>query len=250
MSLPFWLITGKERQDKMVLEAIKLVDEKTLFFTDENHPKEMGGIGHLRGDFGSDGKEFWTTWHPHQCHELNDDKFKMIFDAVINKLREPGNVLCNRADMYSYCRPKPECRIPHPYGEQWGFRILTQDYAIYLRCMPHCGDYNFYAYCYDKEMLMNKLAKDRGLPRYCYAYLPTTQEEIRIDFAESGYTPYRKQGNGRAANEMNRELGISPAQAEAMKTGSMFGWDVPGADPKNYDENGKAIKKKDDREER
>jgi hypothetical protein len=49
---------------------------------------------------------------------------------------------------------------------------------------------------------------------------------------------------------MNRELGISPAQAEAMKVGSMFGWNVPGADPKNYDENGKAIRKKDSREER
>ena len=97
---------------------------------------------------------------------------------------------------------------------------------------------------------MNKLAKDRELPRYSYAYLPTTQEEIRIDIAESGYTPIRKQGNSRAANEMNRELGISPAQAEAMKVGSMFGWDVPGADPKNYDENGRSIRKKNAREER
>ena len=97
---------------------------------------------------------------------------------------------------------------------------------------------------------MNKLAADRGLPRYSYAYLPTTQEEIRVDIAESGYTPIRKQGNARAANEMNRELGITPAQTEAMKVGSMFGWDVPGADPKNYDETRKAIKKKSGREER
>ena len=62
--------------------------------------------------------------------------------------------------------------------------------------------------------------------------------------------PIRKQWNGRAANEMNRELCISPAQAEAMKVGSMFGWNVPGADQKNYDENRKAIRKKDSREER
>ena len=122
--------------------------------------------------------------------------------------------------------------------------------SLYLRCIPTPGDYNFYVFCYDKDMVMNKLAKDKGLPLYSYAYLPTTQEEIRIDIAQSGYTPIRKQGNGRAANEMNRELGISPAQAEAMKVGSMFGWNVPGADPKNYDENGKAIRKKDSREER
>jgi hypothetical protein len=28
---------------------------------------------------------------------------------------------------------------------------------------------------------------------------------------------------------MNGNLGVSPAMAEAMLVGSMFGWDVPGA---------------------
>jgi hypothetical protein len=28
---------------------------------------------------------------------------------------------------------------------------------------------------------------------------------------------------------MNEKLGVSPAHAEAMLVGSMFGWDVPGA---------------------
>ena len=43
---------------------------------------------------------------------------------------------------------------------------------------------------------------------------------------------------------MNRKLGVSEAQAEAMKAGSMFGWDTPAADPKNYNENGFLIKPK------
>ena len=234
----------------MVLESIKMKEEQDLFYSDTDEPKELGCIGHLRGDFGSDGREFWTTWHPHQSHEFNDEQFKAIFDTVINELRKPGGVLCNRADMSAYCRPQQTCRIPHPYGEQWGFRILTQDYAIYLRCMPRCGDYNFYAYCYNKRMVMTKLAKDRGLPRYSYAYLPTTQEEIRIDIAESGYIPMGKNENDGNVKKMNRESGVTPAQAKAMQVGSMFGWDVPGADPKSYDDKGKAIRKKDSREER
>ena len=31
--------------------------------------------------------------------------------------------------------------------------------------------------------------------------------------------------------EQNRKLGVTTAQEEAMKIGSMCGWDVPGADP-------------------
>ena len=77
----------------MILEPIKMKEERELFFSSTDEVKELGCIGHLRGDFGKDGREFNTTWHEHKCHELNDDKFRIIFDAVINKLRENGNVL-------------------------------------------------------------------------------------------------------------------------------------------------------------
>ena len=78
----------------------------------------------------------------------------------------------------------------------------------------------------------------------------SSKEEIRIDIAESGYAPYKKGGNINDVLKRNAELRITRPQMEAMKAGSMFGWNVPGADPKNYDENGKAIRKKDSREER
>ena len=32
----------------------------------------------------------------------------------------------------------------------------------------------------------------------------------------------------------NARHGVTPAQAEAMEIGSMFGWDVPGADPDTW----------------
>ena len=236
----------------MVLEAIKMKEERELFYSSADEVKELGCIGHLRGDFGKGGREFNTTWFEHKCHEKNDETFRTIFDAIINQLRQPGNVLCNRGDMYSYCRGQDANRINGSVYECpcWGFRILTQDYAIYLRCEPQDYGYHFYAYCYDKNLLLDKLAKDRGLPRYCYAYLPTTREEIRIDIAESGYTPMGKNENDGNVKKMNQELGVTPAQAKAMQIGSMFGWDVPGADPKSYDDKGKAIRKKEGREER
>ena len=45
----------------MMLESVKLKEERQLFFAIENETRDYGCIGHLRGDFGS-GKEFWTTW--------------------------------------------------------------------------------------------------------------------------------------------------------------------------------------------
>ena len=42
-------------------------------------------------------------------------------------------------------------------------------------------------------------------------------------------------------DEYNEKLGVTKAQAEAMVAGSMFGWHVPAADPKNYDKDGKLI---------
>ena len=221
----------------MVLEAIKMKEEKDLFFNNNDDERTLGCIGYLRGDFGGD-REFWSSWFPHKFDELNDEKFKVIFDAIINKLREPTGVLHDRDSMKAYCRTQPHCKIEHPWGEQWGFRILTQDYALYLRCIPTPGDYNFYCFCYDKEMVMNKLAHDRGLPRYCYGFIPTSKEEIRIDIAESGYTPVGRDGSMKHVLEMNRELGVTRQQMEAMKVGSLFGWNVPGADPKSYDEYG------------
>ena len=85
-----------------------------------------------------------------------------------------------------------------------------------------------------------------SLPEQCYGTLPDTGELIIVKKGESGY--YRtdismgsKEENRALADEYNGKLGVSKAQAAAMLAGSMFGWAVPAADPKNYDENGQPV---------
>lgn len=76
------------------------------------------------------------------------------------------------------------------------------------------------------------------LPDICYATLPTTGEVIIVKKGVSGYIEFDNAQN-MTADQLNKEIGVTPAQATAMRVGSMFGFDVPGADPSNYDAQGR-----------
>lgn len=85
-----------------------------------------------------------------------------------------------------------------------------------------------------------------ALPELCYSVLGTTGELIIIKRGESGYYltdlgTKNKKENIELANYYNERCGITKLEEGCMKVGSMFGWDVPGADPNNYDENGRFI---------
>ena len=47
-----------------------------------------------------------------------------------------------------------------------------------------------------------------------------------------------------AADRLNQKAGVTKAQEAAMLAGSMFGWAVPAADPKNYNESGMLLNQK------
>ena len=88
-----------------------------------------------------------------------------------------------------------------------------------------------------------------GLPEKCYAVLPSGDEIITIKHGEDSYFHTGKYGHDRAhaqaiVDEYNEQINVTKAQAAAMLAGSMFGWEVPAADPKNYDEQGQPIKPK------
>lgn len=64
---------------------------------------------------------------------------------------------------------------------------------------------------------------------------PGAAPVIGIKRGEPGYYPIFTQ---RTADELNQMNHVSPAQREAMYAGSMFGWDVPAANPDLYDAEG------------
>ena len=81
------------------------------------------------------------------------------------------------------------------------------------------------------------------LPDFCLSTLPSSGQLIILRKGERGYyasdwDTRKREENQNIAREHNRQRGISDIQAAAMSAGSMFGWSVPAADAKNYDENG------------
>lgn len=95
-----------------------------------------------------------------------------------------------------------------------------------------------------KDILSKRKLELRGLPEMCYGLLPSTGELIIIHRGEAGYEQLHYNhasdinNNQQLVDQCNSKISVSKAQAAAMLAGSMFGWDVPAADPAVYDENG------------
>jgi hypothetical protein len=83
----------------------------------------------------------------------------------------------------------------------------------------------------------------KHLPEIAYATLGTEPGHIiALRRGESGYYSFIKFPNEdlakRYAERLNAEAGVTPPQLQAMRAGSMFGWDCPGADPDSYEADG------------
>lgn len=77
------------------------------------------------------------------------------------------------------------------------------------------------------------------LPEMCYGVLVTTNEIIIIKRGENCYHPTgwpaakTLEAAEKWCDEKNEGIGVTRAQRKAMEMGSMWGWDVPAADPDN-----------------
>ncbi len=180
-------------------------------------------------------------------------------------------------NLYCYCYVR-QWLDRHLHQAERGIRFITPDYKELFRIPDgdkvritlstdetmdrvcrYIDDYhvevgnNLYHICEFAERMEqcgNTVIPLRSsLPEQCYSVLPDTGELIIIKKGESGY--YRtdidmgsKAENRAVAEEYNAKSGVSKGQEQAMSAGSMFGWTVPGADPKNYDEQGQPIRPK------
>lgn len=103
----------------------------------------------------------------------------------------------------------------------------------------HLWQWDNWSILTEQERFAPKFAE--GLPELCFSTLKSSGELICIKRGETGYYPSEwdtgdKEQNVELADELNEKLGVSPVQRQAMEIGSLAGWDVPGADPKAYEQ--------------
>ena len=144
----------EREQQKVVWKPIEEEKKDWLYSSNEDTDQEKACIGHLRGDFGSSGTEFWTSWFDHQP-QLKDAAFGNELQEVVNDLRKKEGLLCSLASMSRNCHEGLRC------DDSFGFRGETKNHLYCLRCTPRKGDYNFYLYAYDKNVLREQ-AKEKN----------------------------------------------------------------------------------------
>ena len=125
-------------------------EEAGLFYalTPEKN-EELGAIGHVRIDFGYEGKEFWHTWWPRGPEELNTQEFRDELGMVVNDLRK--SVLKDLSSMRRYCYGSEGAIKGGTCCQNYGFTLETERYLYRLRCNPIEGDYQAYLSCFDKQ---------------------------------------------------------------------------------------------------
>lgn len=133
-----------EKEKELPLKCQPIQTEKMdWLYSDSDKDAQRGCVGHLRGDFGSSGKELWTTWFDHQP-KLKKPAFQQELQTLVNELRKPDSLLHDFSTLNRQCHQGTQLR------GSYGFHAESSQYEYCLRCSPIKGDYHFYLYCYDK----------------------------------------------------------------------------------------------------
>ena len=140
-------------------------EEAGLFYAQTpEKDQELGAIGHVRIDFGHNGREgFYHTWWPRGPEELNTPEFKDELAKVVNDLRL--GVLKDLSSMRRYCWGRESGAITGgSCCQNYGFVLETDRYLYRLRCNPAEGDYQAYLGCFDKQAQKQEMCLTEEAP--------------------------------------------------------------------------------------
>lgn len=175
----------------MDYRVINPAERKYTFRQSQQISMQTGLIGYLRADFGSTGKEFYSTWNDFR-KDLNTDDFKKEFDLVINSYRiGDGEFLNDRNTMSKFCYEHPESSYKDDRNH-YGVRVDTEQYSYLMRLNPDRGEYNLYCYCYKRDSLDKHIHEaHRGIrfidPHYKKQFTIPDGDEIRITLSSGEY---------------------------------------------------------------
>lgn len=167
----------------MDIKTMTADERKYTYRQSQQISMQASFIGYLRADFGSSGKEFYSSWNDFR-KDLKTDEFKTEFDEVINSLRENNGVLSGRGAMSKYCYGTPGSSFENDRNE-YGVRVDTEKYTYLMRLNPRQGEYNLYCYCYEKKWLDRHISQaEKGIrfidPHYKELFRIPDGDKIRI----------------------------------------------------------------------
>jgi hypothetical protein len=140
-------------------------NEAGLFYSlPADQDAELGAIGHVRIDFGREGKEFWHTWWPRGEEKLNSPEFKAELKALVDELRATGP-LKSLGAMSEYCYQHGG-RIEGGWRQNYGYMVETEHYRYCLRCNPAPGDYQAYLTAFDLRMQEQNMKNEAPMQDY------------------------------------------------------------------------------------
>ena len=105
--------------------------------------------GHIRGDFGKSGDEYWATFWEHEGINPAGEGCKEELSALVKALRK--NLLNSRKTMRKYIRQHSPLILEAGAIMSYGYQVAAEKCDYYIRCSPYPGVYDFYIYIYVRE---------------------------------------------------------------------------------------------------
>lgn len=120
------------------------VSSMELYYSGSDHENRC--VGHLRGDFGKSGDEYWASFCEHEGINAAGEGYKEELNALVKALRK--NLLKNRKSMRKYIQRHPPLILEAGSIMPYGYQVTTEKYDYCIRCTPCPGVYDFYIYRY------------------------------------------------------------------------------------------------------